>query len=210
MKLIKALILVLAVSTQAFGQYDPDAKAVLDAMSARYKKIPAFSATFNQTLTNEQADLNETMKGNISVMNEMYKLDIAGQKIFNDGTDVWSYNPEINEVTVSPYDAEESEISLANIWDLYKNGFKYILLAENDNGNQVIDLDPTDRNKSYYKIRMIVSQDNILQSFVVFETSGNKYTYEISDFNERPDLTAADFTFNPSDYEGVEVIDFRE
>lgn len=209
MKVITSLLMLL-ISVSTFAQYDPEAKEVLDAMSNKYKSINAFSADFTQTLTNEAADLNETLEGSIAVMDDKYQLKVAGQEIYNDGEDVWSYNPEINEVTVSTYDPEEAEISLANIWDLYREGFKYILLADNENGNRVIDLDPVDRNKSYYKIRMIVSPDNSLKSFMVFESSGNKYTYKITDFRERNDLTSSDFTFNPDDYDGVEVIDFRD
>lgn len=211
MKFIKAAFLfVLAIST-AHAQYDPEAKAILDDMSQRYKAIPAFSADFTQTLVNEAAGLNETMQGEIMVMDNMYRLDIAGQEIYNDGTDVWSYNPEINEVTVSTYDPEEAEISLGNIWDLYKEGFKYTLLAANEKGKQVIDLNPEDRSKSYYKIRMFINPDNTLDSFTVFESSGNKYTYSISNFKEEAvSRGKSAFTFDPTSKDPEpEVIDFR-
>ena len=199
----------LIVSQLAFGQFDPEAKEVLDRMSSKYRNVPAFSAGFEQTLINETAGIDETMSGAIMVKGDKYVLDIAGQKIFNDGTDVWSYNEEFGEVTVSPYEEEEQEISLNNIWDIYQEGFKYILLANNDNGNQVIDLDPVNRDKSYFKIRMMIGQDFSLNSFIVFENGGNRYQYTIKDFKEKPDLSDESFTFNTADYPGVEVIDFR-
>jgi outer membrane lipoprotein carrier protein len=201
--------LTLTVSQLAFGQFDPEAKEVLDRMSSKYRKVPAFSAGFEQTLVNETAGIDETMSGAIMVKGEKYVLDIAGQKIFNNGTDVWSYNEEFGEVTVSPYEEEEQEISLNNIWDIYQEGFKYILLASNDNGNQVIDLDPVNRDKSYFKIRMMIGQDFSLNSFIVFENGGNRYQYTIKDFKEKADLSDDAFTFNTTDYPGVEVIDFR-
>ena len=39
----------------------------------------------------------------------MYALEIAGQIIFNDGQDLWSYNKEIMEVTVSTFDEDEQD-----------------------------------------------------------------------------------------------------
>jgi outer membrane lipoprotein carrier protein len=199
----------LIISQLAFSQYDPEAKAVLDGMSAKYRNVPAFSANFEQTLINESADINESMEGAITVKGEKYILEIAGQKIYNNGTDVWSYNEELAEVTISPYEEEDQEITLNNIWDIYQEGFKYILLAANDNGNYVVDLDPVDRDKSYFKIRMMIGQDYSLNSFTVFENGGNQYQYAINNFAEKPQLSDGDFTFNPSDYPGVEVIDFR-
>lgn len=209
--MIKQFLVVFAllVSQYAFGQFDPEAKEVLDRMSAKYRQVSAFSAGFEQTLINESADINETMAGAITVKGAKYILDIAGQKIYNNGTDVWSYNEEFGEVTISAYEEEDQEISLNNIWDIYQEGFKYILMADNDQGNQVIDLDPVDRNKSYFKIRMMIGQDNSLNSFIVFENGGNQYRYTIKDFTEKANLTDASFTFNPADYPGVEIIDFR-
>jgi len=209
MKKIIVALTVAFVHNFAFAQYDPDAKNILDAMSNKYKSIPAFSATFKQNLKNDGAGLDETMEGKITVMKDMYKLEIAGQEIYNDGTDVWSYSSEINEVTVSPYDPDESEISLGNIWDIYKEGFKYVLLSAKEDGANVIDLDPENRDKSYYKIRMVINNDNTLNRFTVFEQSGNQYTYSISDFETKNNLSASDFTFDVSKYPDVEVIDFR-
>lgn len=199
---------VLSFSLSA--QYDPDALKVLDAMSNKYKAIPSFSATFTQKLTNESAGLEESISGKILVKSGKYKLDVAGQAIFNDGKDVWSYNAEAKEVTVSPFEPEEQEISLNNIWDLYKEGFKYLLLAENDNGNNVVDLDPIDRSKSYFKIRMFIAKDYSLKSFQVFEATGNRYHYNIDTFKPEPSVKDSAFTFNTADYPGVEVIDFRD
>lgn len=209
--MIKQLFIVCAliISQIATAQYDPEAKSVLDAMSNKYRKIPAFTASFSQSLINESEDIDESMTGKISVKADKYALEIAGQKIFNDGTDVWSYNEELAEVTVSTYDPDEQEISLNNIWDLYQEGFKYILLSANENGNYVVDLDPVDRSKSYFKIRMVIGKDNSLKNFTVFENGGNKYKYTINDFAEKSNLSDDSFTFDPADYPDVEVIDFR-
>lgn len=209
MKVHVILGLLLITTFQTMAQYDPDALKILDAMSAKYKAIPAFAATFSQKLTNETAGIDENISGKIAVKGSKYKLEVAGQIIFNDGQDVWSYNKEAKEVTVSTFDPSEQEISLSNIWDLYKDGYKYILLAENDNGNNVVDLDPIDRTKSYFKIRMFISQNYELKSFTVFESNGNRYVYTLDTFKNEPTMKDSAFTFIPANYPGVEVIDFR-
>ncbi len=200
---------VLLLGTQSFAQYDPEAKTVLDAMSARYKKLDAFTATFSQALVNETAGIEEQLTGEVTVKGSMYKLDIAGQLVYNDGQDVWSYNEEIAEVTVSEYIPDDQEISLNNVWDLYKDGYKYILLSQDKNGVRTIDLDPVDRTKSFFKVRMMIDNENKLQSFMVFETNGNRFTYNILSLTEEKNITDSFFKFDPTKYPGVEVIDFR-
>ena len=196
------------VLLQANAQYDPAALAVLDAMSNKYKKVEAFKASFSQKLTNESAGLDETISGDIAVKGDMYVLEVAGQKIFNDGTDVYTYNAEVNEVTISTYDPEESEITLSNVYDLYKNGFKYALTETLSNGDRLIELDPESREKSYFKIRMTINAKDELKSFTVFERTGNKYVYSISSFTAA-NLSDNYFKFDTSKYPNVEVIDFR-
>ena len=209
MKNIICLLFAAFFSSSVFGQYDPEAKQVLDAMSERYKQVDAFTASFTQKLTNESADVEESVDGVVTVKNNMYKLEIADQEVYNDGKDIWTYNKEIAEATVSEFESDGSEISLSNIWDLYRDGYKYILLSTNKNGNRVVDLDPIDRTKTFFKVRMIINKSDELFSFTVFENSGNQYRYQILNFTERKDVTDAFFKFNPADYPNVEVIDFR-
>ena len=203
------LLLITGLSISGFGQFDPDALEVLDAMSARYKKITAFTADFSQELSNKVADLNESISGKITVKGDKYKLEIAGQQIFNDGENIWSYSSEAKEVTVTPNEPEEQDINLNNIYDLYKDGFKYILLSDNDKGNRIVDLDPIDRSRSYYKIRMGIGMDNGIKFFTIFESSGNQYVYRINNFQEYSQLPDSFFTFNTESFPDVEVIDFR-
>ncbi|SNT10790.1 Outer membrane lipoprotein-sorting protein [Ekhidna lutea] len=204
--IIASLTLTLLLQVQA--QYDPEALTVLDAMSNKYKKVKSFKASFSQKLTNESAGLDETISGDIAVKGDMYVLDVAGQKIFNDGTDIYTFNAEVNEVTISTYDPEESEITLSNVYDLYKNGFKYALAEEKSNGDRLIELDPESRDKSYFKIRMTINAKDELKSFTVFERTGNKYVYSINSFTPA-NLADSYFTFDTSEYPNVEVIDFR-
>jgi outer membrane lipoprotein-sorting protein len=210
MKNLSILFITLFVIHSSFAQYDPEAKVLLEAMSKKYQSKGAFSADFTQKLTNESAGLDESISGTIYVKGDKYKLKIAGQEIFNDGKNIWAYNKEGKEVTVSTSDPDEEEISLSNIWNLYKEGYKYGMNENDKDGNQVVDLEPSDRGeKSYYKIRMTISTSNELKSFVVFENTGNKYEYFINVFKDQTDLDDKYFTFDIKDYPGVELIDFR-
>lgn len=209
MKKFFLLTLLSSVSLLSFGQYDPDALAVLNAMSAKYKNMGAYEASFTQEMVNKTANVNESIKGSITVKGNKYLLKVAGQEIYNNGKDVYSYSEELAEVTVNTYQPEEEEITLSNIYDLYKSGFKYILMATSQNGDRTVELDPESKDKSYYKIKLVVDKGDNLKKFTVMEKSGNTYVYTIESFAKKTGITDAFFTFDESKHPNVEVIDFR-
>jgi outer membrane lipoprotein carrier protein len=204
-----AALTVMMIAQAGIAQYDPQAKSILDAMSAKYKSVSAFQATFNQKIENQAAGLEEEMEGEITVKGKMYKLEVIGTEIYNNGKEVWVYTPDLEEATVSPYNPEEEEITPGNVYDIYKSGFKYALISKLSNGDRVIELDPESREKTYHKIRLIVDSKNNMKSFTVFEKSGNRYIYKIENFKPIASLSDSFFTFDASKNPGVEVVDFR-
>ncbi|MDC1516345.1 outer membrane lipoprotein carrier protein LolA [Cyclobacteriaceae bacterium] len=210
MKKLSLGLIVFMVTFNSSAQFDPEAELILESMSKKYKSKSAFMSTFQQNLINEVSTIDESISGTVYVKGDKYKLEIAGQIIFNDGQDLWSYSEEIMEVTVSTYDKEEQEISLTNIWDLYREGYKYGLNVPDPQGNWVIDLEPIERGvEAFYKIRMVISNEYDLKSFRIFEESGNQYNYIITKLIDRSDLTDGFFTFDLAQYPEVELIDFR-
>ena len=210
MKKIYLRLIFVIVTFSSSAQFDPEAELILEKMSTKYKSKPAFMSTFEQNLINEMSVVNESISGTVYVKGDKYKLEIAGQIIFNDGRDLWSYSKDIMEVTVSTYDEEEQDISLTNIWDLYKEGYKYGLNLPDEHGNWIVDLEPIERGvEAFYKIRMVITNEYDLKSFRIFEGSGNQYNYTITKLIDRADLKDDFFTFDLAQYPEVEIIDFR-
>jgi len=213
MKKLIALALFVLISQASFSQYDQKAKEVLDAMSAKYKKIPAYSANVTSALINEVDGINEEFKGEITVKGDMYKLKLEDQTVINNGNTVWTYLPDVNEVNIDTYDPDEDEISPSKIYTAYKEGYKYLYVGdESCNGGTcaVIDLVPNDKDAQFFKIKLFINKSNYnLQSWTMFDKTGNKYKYSIDDFNDNVSVKDSFFTFDTSKYPGVEVIDLR-
>ncbi len=211
MKKLFSVILIAACFTSAQAQKDEAARSILDAMSDKYQAMPAFTSDFEYILENPSEDLTETFEGTVSVKGDMYRLSMEGQEIINNGETVWTYMEELNEVNISDYLAEEQDISLNNIFTLYKEGYKYLYIESADNGKlDIIDLVPEDVSNNYFKIRLAIKSDNQeLTRFQVFDKNGNRYIYKIVTFKDEPTLGDDYFNFDPTKYEGVEVIDFR-
>lgn len=207
--LLTVCVLSLLIVGQSLAQKDPKALAILEAMSAKYKKVPAFKAQYTFNMENPEEGIDEGFEGMIYVKEDKYKIQMTEAQVFYDGKDRWTYMKEDQEVTVEV--PEDEEISISNIFDIYKTGYKYLYLEARDNGKtDVVDLVPEDLDKEYFKIRMEISaQDQSLISFKVFDKSGSRYVYTIKTFEADNSLKDSDFVFDTKKYPKVEVIDFR-
>ena len=189
------------------SQDDKKALELLDKMSDNYKKMKGFTSSFTYSMNNLIEDIKDSFEGKISVRDEKYILFIEGQKIINDSKTVWTYIEELNEVTISEFDPSEQEISLSNIFEIYKVGFSYKYLGVKEDLSMV-EIYPEDEDKSYYKILFKINNSNLLESFTVYDNSNSLYIYSINDFVEE-ELDTTLFTFDVENYPDIEVIDFR-
>lgn len=203
----------MVLGNAGFAQYDPKALEILDAMSKKYKEMSGFKAKFSFTLESPSSNINETSEGEITVKGAKFRLKIGGQEIYNNGTTVWTYVKENNEVNISDYDPADDEMNPAKIYSMYKKGYKYMLVEEKiEEGKtyQIIDLVPEDKNQQYFKIRLQINKtDYTLKSWKVFEKNGNRYLYSVKSFEPNLKLEDGSFNFDKSKYPKVEVIDLR-
>ena len=94
------------------SQEDKVALDLLNSMSENYKKMKGFTSSFTYTMENLTEDISDSFSGKISVKDDKYILFIEGQKIINDSKTVWTYLEDLNEVTISDFDASEQDISI--------------------------------------------------------------------------------------------------
>lgn len=203
----------VAADVEGLAQQDPRAGKILNEMSKKYQNLKAYSASFTQTLENPGAKIKETMKGDIVVMGNKFRLSMNGQEVINNGTTIWTYMKNENEVNISDYDPSDEEISPTAIYDMYKKGYKYTFVKEEKRGGQtyeVIELTPEERNNPVFKVELVINKaDKSLDNWKMFRNNGNRYTYNITKFVPNPAVAATDFTFDKAKYKGVKVIDLR-
>ncbi len=190
-----------------FSQDDKIALDMLNSMSDNYKKMNGFTSSFTYTMKNLSEDITDSFSGKISVRDDKYVLYIEGQKIINDSKTVWTYLEDLNEVTISDFDPSEQDISINNVFEVYKEGYKYKFI-DKVNGINNVEIYPDDEGKSYFKISFAILENNLLSSFTVYDKSNSIFIYSIDDFLEE-ELDNELFTFDLEKYLDIEVIDFR-
>jgi len=206
--IVTLMINFISVPSAFSQENNKKALEILDKMSNLYKSMISFSSTFEYSMVNLDEDIEDSFQGKIIIKEEKYLLKIEGQEIINDGETVWTYIPELNEVNISTFEPDDQEISLNNVFDLYKEGFEYNYLSE-DNKYHKIELYPEDESKSYYKILILIDKvDFSMYNFSVFDKSNTKYVYKINEFKEEK-IDDSFFIFDSSKYADIEIIDFR-
>jgi outer membrane lipoprotein carrier protein len=212
-KIVSLIVGLVVMGVSAFAQQDPKAQQILDAMSKKYKEMPSFKAKFSFTLDNPQAKVRETTEGDIEVKGAKFHLKMGNQEIYNNGTTVWTYLKDVNEVNISNYEPDENEVTPTKIYTLYKQGYKYHFLEEkvyNGVTYEVVELNPEDRKNKFFKIKIEVNKaDKSVRSWKIFEKNGSTYTYMIKSFTPNLKLEDAYFNFDKSKYAGVSVEDLR-
>ena len=116
----KTLIVIanlLIVSSLAIAQKDKKATAILDEMSKKYQTMKSFSAAFTYGVEGTNAKLTESYKGDVTVKGAKFRLKMAGQEVFANGKDLYTYVKETNECNVTEFNpAEMEELSPTKIY----------------------------------------------------------------------------------------------
>jgi outer membrane lipoprotein-sorting protein len=207
-----ASILILSfLALSLAAQKDPEAIRILSEFSKKATSAPSVSIDFTFVTTDSRDGTVNTMDGSVVIAGDKYKLSMPDNSVWADGKNVWSYLPDVNEVTITATDPDdESFMSRPSmLFTLYQEGYK-VRLLEKTAKEWVIDLYPEDLTLNLVRIRLKIANTTYnLRSAEYVTKDGITVTLNAG----RYDLTlrpAADhFTFNPADYKGVDVIDMR-
>src|SRR5437763_16938310 len=106
MKKIYLLLIVFGCMGLAKAQNDPNAKKILDGVSAKLKTLKGITASFYYTTKDRNNSLKGSVKGQISIKDQQYYLKQGSTEIFCNGSKVWNYNGE-DEVTVADVENDD-------------------------------------------------------------------------------------------------------
>ena len=93
--MLVALVLgMIGVNAQygGIGSNDPNAKKVLDGVSAKFKTYNGVQATFTLQVEDGKGQVQGSKKGNVYMKGTKYRVSITGQEIFCDGNNIWTYD----------------------------------------------------------------------------------------------------------------------
>lgn len=216
MKIIITLFSIgifLLTQTNSFSQ-ENKAKEILDKVSVKTKSFSCIQVDFKFTMENQKENISEKQNGELWIKGEKYKLDLMGTETYYDGTTVWTYLKDANEVNISEPDENSDEmLNPAKILNMYETGFKYYFKQEIFDANRplyIIDLIPIDLTKDFSRIRLTIDKSkDLIYEIKRFGKDGNIYTITIGQYTTTKIFTDSMFKFDATKFPGVEVIDMR-
>jgi outer membrane lipoprotein carrier protein len=212
--LMIASLTASAQPPKAMGKSDPEAKKVLDAVSAKFKTFKSVKASFALKIENAAGKVQGTKSGTVMMKGVKYRVSITGQEIFCDGATIWTYDVAAKEVQVSALDNSSGSITPQKLFtNFYDKDFLFMLNPDVTRAGktyQVVELTPVDKTKPFFKVVIEVDKaSKVIMSTRVFEKNGNRYLYAISSMATTAVIPDDSFAFNLKKYPGVEVIDLR-
>lgn len=194
------------------AQAKKTSEEILKQVSEKTKSFSSIKISFTYNMDNASAKIHETETGILTVKGDKYRLDIAGQRVISDSKTSWTYVADANEVQINTVEDDDNALTPTKLLTSYSENYKSKLVNEiNKDGRAVyvIDLKPnTEKNftnvelqidKELYRIVRIAIQDK----------SGNTFSYIVNKFEPNVPVKDTDFTFDPKEFPGVEVIDMR-
>lgn len=209
-------VFVSMIVTSAFSQTnsDPDAKKILDAVSAKFKSYKAVQASFTYKVENGDGKTISTKKGTVFMKGTKYRVSFVGQEIFCDGNNVWTYDKSSNEVTITKLDNSSTTLTPQKLFtNFYDKDFLYKLNGEKKSGGkalQEIEMTPNDKTKPFHKVYLMIDKNaKTIYSTKVLEKAGNRYSYTVNTLKGNVNIPDSKFVFDKKDYPGVEEVDLR-
>ncbi len=216
---MKRLILLVAIVFCAgtlSAQEDAKAKSILEKVNETTQAFESIKASFTYIMENKEEDIRDENKGDILLKGNKYQLilPLLGLEVYSNGSTVWTYMKDANEVSIAEFDDEMNEMmDPSKIFTIYEEGFTYQFVEEktsNGKAAYVIDLFPEDEEMEYSKMRIEIEKARMLVSkATMIGREGSNYIVQVDKFTTNSPVSEDSFTFRPEKYPDIEVIDLR-
>jgi outer membrane lipoprotein carrier protein len=219
-------LIVFALNQSLFAQNgtgsinDPDAAALLQKVSEKYKSYKNISASFKLLIikpkvkaTDDERKLTDTLSGKILLEGSKFSISLRDQQIICDGKNIWTYMAADKEVQINYFEETDDVFSPSKIFNFYKEGYSYQLKEKKTVGGKavtVVEMSPFNKKVSYFKIDVVIDDATLqIVESKIYEKNGARYVYQLTKPAYNIQTTVASFTFDASKYPGVKVVDLR-
>jgi outer membrane lipoprotein-sorting protein len=187
------------------AQSDARAKTLLDEVYNKINGYKNISLEFKYVLENKEADLYQETKGDMTVMGDLYRVNVFGSQQLYDGKKVYTIVPENEEVLVENMGESDATITPSKMLTFYREGYdaKWDIL-QNMQGRKIqfVKLIPQDAASDLKNILLgvDVATKNVYR--VIEQGKENtKTTITVLSLKVNQDLPSNMFSFNRSKYE---------
>lgn len=202
------VLALLLFSIGVSAQNDPQAKKILDGVSAKIKTYKGIIADFAYITKTRAGKVNGNVKGKISIKGQKYYIKQGTTEIFCDGKKSWNYDGG-TEVTVAAVDDDSKTLSPAKLLtNFYDKDFTYKLITSAGAFHE-IEMVPTDRRKNFQKVNVFIDKaKSMITKATILDKGQNTISFSLTNINNNAALTDAQFVFDAKKYKKkIEVVE---
>ncbi len=207
MKRIKILSnLILGIATSAFA-LQLLAKTATEDLAERLKTYETFQGNFNQTVTDSTGELLQQSSGTFNVKSPGYfywdTLQPFPQKVIANLKSIWLYDPDLEQVTVSPYsDSVDQSPALLLSGNVEKITENYSVERIESPVNGFV-LTPKANSSNFTELRLIFTEA-VLTTMILTDSLEQTTTFNFDAIKINQPIDSALFEFEPPT--GVDIL----
>lgn len=205
MKNISILMIAILSIFSVNAQDNTKAKTLLNEVSSKVKSYENMVIDFKYTLENAAENMSQETRGDVSINDNKYVLNLMGTTQIFDGKKIYTIIPEDQEINISNYVAEDdNNITPSKMLTFYQEGYTYKWdITQDIKGRKIqyIKLTPIDSNADVKNILLgIDSQTKHIYNLIQTQDNGTKITITIKSFKTNQPLAKNLFTFKEDRY----------
>ena len=182
-----------------------EAQQLLDDVSAKVKSYDSMMLEFKYVLENTEENIRQETRGDVTLQNDKYVLNILGITRIYDGKSLVTISPEDEEVTISSNNTtDENTITPSKLLSFYKEGYTYNMdINQNIMGRKIqyIKLIPIDSDSEIkYVLLGIDSSTKHVYNLIEIGSNDTKTTLTINSFKTNQPLSKTFFEFDVKNY----------
>ncbi len=214
MKRLTSILFILSLALIVVAQNSVESKEILDKTYAGYMASDGINLSFTSSM-GQAGDTNlYPQTGEAFIKGDKFRLEMDEMTVWFDGTTQWVLLKEVEEVNISnPTDSELASISPLALLKIYTDGYTLNAPVSNTVNNQnvySINMLAVSANNDIKEISVAIDKTTNRLVQVILTTTNNLITkINITNYNDNFKFNDTEFTFNRSDYPGVEIIDLR-
>ena len=202
---MKKLSILFVIITTSSGFAQDKAKALLNEVSTKVKSYNNISVGFKYELNNVSENINQETKGDVTIQNKKYHLNVLGVTRIFDGKTLYTISPEDEEVTVSSDNTEdEGTITPSKMMTFYEEGYNYKMdILQNVKGRKIqyVKLIPIDSNAEIKHVLLgIDATTKHIYNLIEVGKNGVKTILTVNSFKTNQAIPKSLFAFDENKY----------
>ncbi|GGE19386.1 LolA family protein [Psychroflexus salis] len=203
--ILSVFVFALFYAPKLSAQSDPEAKKIVNKVLQKVEAYNNVIISFRYTLENTTENVKQETRGDVTIEDDKYVLNLMGTQRIFDGEYIYTIIPEDEEVIISPYNKDDNnEITPSSMLTFFKDGYDYKMdIIQNNKGRKIqfVKLIPTDQEKEVKEILLGIDQQTYhIHNLIQIQDNGTKTEIKVNSFKFNQPLSEILFQFNEKKY----------